>query len=919
MLKFADLSVDMKSYENSLNSYMKLFPGSYMPLLIMYLSREGLLEIEKDVDPNNDQVILSVSAKEITDFLEHQRPLLNLANEDKYRDGEEISEFLARLYKKGYESSVLTTFLEMLVIDKASSSISLVINKSGDDIIEVKNILKKYEPQTIEMAALLFFFLMIKRQTEIYHQKSYIEETGAEDKFGAAEWVLAFDDVLYKIQGFAGNKVWMQPKELTKLVLTKWKGGSIYNPFAGIASYAVQLHMPCGESDYDFYFDRSVGNHYYGEEIDELSWAIGKLRLLAHYSDSENYNLGDSSSWRGGVANNVFSTPPFGLKITNEYGKQEFADHFVIRRGMDMVAEGGLVACVVPLSFLSRKDTIDVRKTMVDNQWLEAIAYLPANLFSYTNVRAVIVFIRKEKHDNVIFADGTTSTYLGRLDDEKIANLLYKKDQSLSYPYHADYYDSDCRMDEQLPLSLYKKLRKVVYFDKIQKNEYNLAPGDYFTNIVPEIEGFKLVQLKYLTYGSEEPKVEASNGKIVKPNMLSSDIYSTLNVQDLEEGDVDRSFSVITKDALLMSPIGNLKPTQIINNGENVYYRKDRLHAIYVDERKILPEYLLLELSKDYVTDQLRLKYKGDAISRLSLDDLLSIYIQCPEVQSQAHRIEMNIVQERKMLHFAKLEKELSEIKDKQHADYVKLLRQRKHRIQQVMNEFGPAFSLLNKYRKEHGGVLRDNDIVATRTGETVENYFDKLDMVISKVEDLITCLVDKDSWGNTNSVDIDSYIDNIPSHHLSARFDIQTLHNRDISIEEEGEEADLNEARNVLINENDLATIFDNIIANAAKWGFTDDVRKDYRVRIEVADAILDNQQAIQIVVSNNGNPIHPSVDRTRFFEWGYGTGTGIGTSQLKDIVEHYGGTIILSEYPDEPAGFCTSYEIVLPLISNE
>ena len=36
MLKFADLSVDFKSYNNSLDSYMKLFPGSYTPLLIMY-------------------------------------------------------------------------------------------------------------------------------------------------------------------------------------------------------------------------------------------------------------------------------------------------------------------------------------------------------------------------------------------------------------------------------------------------------------------------------------------------------------------------------------------------------------------------------------------------------------------------------------------------------------------------------------------------------------------------------------------------------------------------------------------------------------------------------------------------------------------------------------------------------------------
>lgn len=231
MLKFADLSVDMKSYENSLNSYMKLFPGSYMPLLIMFLSREGLLEIEKDVDVNSNRIILSVTKSEIADFLKDQHPLISLDEEDKMKDGEDLNEFLVRLYQKGYDASVFITLLEMVIIDQATTTVSLVIDTAGsDDILEVKDSIMKYEPHMYEKAALLFFYLMIKKQSEIHHQRTYVPNTDREDKYDAAEWVLAFDDILDKIQGHAGNKVWMQPKELTKLVLTKWKGGSIYNP-----------------------------------------------------------------------------------------------------------------------------------------------------------------------------------------------------------------------------------------------------------------------------------------------------------------------------------------------------------------------------------------------------------------------------------------------------------------------------------------------------------------------------------------------------------------------------------------------------------------------------------------------------------------------------------------------------------------
>lgn len=917
MLKFSDLKVDFKSYENTLSTYMKLFPNSYMPLLIMYLSREGLLGLEEDADNDDNRVILSVSKDDITNFLKNDRPFLDLKDEDKYQEGEDLDKWLYRFYKNGYDISIFATIVKMLIIDKDSSSISLVINNriENNDIIEVKNVIMKFEPRCSEKAAIMFFLLMIKHQTETYHQSN--TDDILDEGYAASQWVFAFDDVLDKIQGYAGNKVWMQPKELTKLVLTKWRGGSIYNPFAGIGSYAVQLHMPCGESNYDFYFDRGVGNHYYAEEIDELSWAIGKLRLMAQYSDSENYNLGDSSKWRGGVANNVISTPPFGLKITNEDGKQEFADHFVVRRGMDMVAEGGLVACVVPLSFLSRKDTADIRKIMVDNQWLEAVAYLPPNLFSYSNIRTAILYIRKEKHNRVILADGTTSFYGIGLDDEKIANLLYEKDFDMSIPYSASYYDSNCRMDEELPLSQYKKLRSIAYFDKIKKNDYSLAPGEYFTNIVPDKDGFRLIQLKYLTYGSAEPVKETGHGKIVKPSMLTSDIFAPLQEEDLEDCDFDKSFNVITKDALLFSPFSNLKPTLFKYNGGKVVYRKDRLHAVYVDKREILPEYLLHELSKDYVTDQLRFKYKGDAIRRLSLDDLLSIYIQCPEVKTQAHRIEKDIVDELRLLHFAKLEKELLALKDKQHDDYVRMLRQRKHRIQQVMNEFTPAFGLLNSYRVKNKGILRDKDVVATRTGETVEDYFSKLSSIVDRVEDLITNLVDKDNWASSSMVNIDNFVDNIPQHHLSDKFDIQVSHQYDVIVEEEGEIGNLND-RIVSINEDDLMILFDNIIANASKWGFNESVRRDYRVRIVVSDAAIEGQEAIAISVSNNGSPIHPSVDRKRFFDWGYGSGTGIGTWQLKNIVKHYGGSIILKENPDEISGFVTEYEILLPLIAE-
>lgn len=922
MLKFADLSVDFKSYENSFDSLTKLFPGSYFPLLIMYLGHKGLVKLEMEFDKNDPRTLVSVDGDVLHDFFGEDLLKKVIQKGPEFKKESDLETALYKLSEsivKDRDVYVMLPFIQLFPMILAGKSVALVADvPEGDQVLDLINILGVKNPEPNTSAALLFFSLMLtsKCQARDFDKTLSEEEIADAKKYDDSIWAETFELALNKIMSYSNNLEYMQPNELTKLILTQYHfGGSIYNPFAGVASYAVQLHMPCGEYPYHFVADDSIGDYYYAEEINELTWAIGKLRLMALYSDSINYNLGDSSEWREGVADNVISTPPFGLKITNEKGEQEFADHFVVRRGMDMIVDGGLVACVVPLSFLSRKDTEDVRKTMVDNKWLESIVYLPENIFTFSKIRTAILFIRKEEHDKVIFADGTTSVYkknkVNIIDDEIIANLLPEG----NYDPEFALYDSGLRMVDELPLSLYEKLRSVVSFDRIQENEYNLSPGEYFTAIVPEIEGFHLLQLKSLVKSYVQKAPNKGEGKIIKSSKLSSDPFTPLTKEDLENGNYDRPYNIVSGDALLVSASGNLRPTLFKYYGGKVAYRRDLLHAIYVDSGKILPEYLLWELTKGYVADQLRLKYKGDAITRLSLDDFLSIYIQVPNLKSK----EKELYEDQKILHFAKIEKELSALKDKKHDEYVKMLRQRKHRIQQVMNEFAPAFSLLDKCREKNGGILRDDDIVAARTGETVSSYFHKLHTIINKVENLVTNLVDKEHWGNPSMINIDSYVDDIPQHHLSDKFDIQTLHNHDVYIEEEGEAVDLNNDRFISINPDDLAIIFDNIIANASKWGFTDSIRRDYRIRLDVSDAAIDGKSAVRVCVSNNGNPIHPSVDRKRFFDWGYGSGTGIGTWQLKDIVEHYGGSIKLNENPEEISGFVTEYEFILPLANED
>ena len=927
MLKFADLSVDFKSYDNSLNSYMKLFPGSYTPLLVMYLAHKGLLKLVYEFEENDPRILVSVDGKVLHDFfgdgiMKELIPDSNVWNQKG--TFEEIVSSMNRAILKDRDVYVMLPFVDLWPTILAGKPIALIADVSKDDqIVDLINRIVASDHASDNPAALLYFSVMLIKKYEPIDDDEDVENQTPEEiesnkNLDFELWVEDFENTLGTIMSYVGNKYWIQPEELTRVILTQYKGGSIYNPFAGLASYAIQLHYDFEFDEKDFYpstIPSSLGdNYYYGEEIEDIAWAIGKLRLLAFNSDSKNYIHGDSTRWRKGVVNNVLSTPPY-IQIDNEHGKREYADHFVIRRGIDMLANDGLLACVVPLSFMSRKDTVDIRKRIVDEGLLESIIYLPDNVFGNTSVRTAIIFIRKSSHDYVNLINATNviryrSGKVNILDEEIVANLLC---------FNNDEYASQGTIKWKLTEESFEKLKAYVANDSIVKANYDLTPGRFFINNIPSIDGYRLIKMGDVVDGKPKNIGQTGEGRVIRPALLSKDGFTPLMADNIPEDEFKKQYKVVNRDALLFSPLASLRPTLFVNpSKECVYLKSDTVQAVYLNRDAIDPEYLILELNKPYVQEQIRLLTKGDVIQRLSLEDFLSLQIYVPQSRSGALLLEKESVEQQKAIFYSKVNAELAALKDKQHDEYVKMLRQRKHRIQQVMNEFLPAFSMLNQLRKENGGLLHDSDVVAARTGKTVGDYFDKLESIVTKVEDLVTNLIDKELWKDPKPVDIVQFVNSIPKSHLSDRFVFQIYDGYEKGKSHEGI-IPFFTGCSIMIDTDDLSTIFDNIINNALKYGFTEAIRKDYVVRVNMMSYMIDNDYFVRISVSNNGNPIHSSLDRGRFFDWGYGSNTGIGTWQIKSIVEHYGGSVELNEYPNDVAGFQTEYVIYLPLIKTE
>ena len=70
-----------------------------------------------------------------------------------------------------------------------------------------------------------------------------------------------------------------------------------------------------------------------------------------------------------------------------------------------------------------------------------------------------------------------------------------------------------------------------------------------------------------------------------------------------------------------------------------------------------------------------------------------------------------------------------------------------------------------------------------------------------------------------------------------------------------------------------------------------------------------------LEIRISNNGEKIPVGMATDQIFSWGVGTGTGLGSWQTKNIVEHFGGSIEFIQNDDAADGFYIEYRILLPI----
>ncbi len=249
---------------------------------------------------------------------------------------------------------------------------------------------------------------------------------------------------------------------LMALLVAPKPGDRICDPTCGSGSLLIKVAKEVREKD------DSPSNNFslFGQEVNSATYALCRMNMFLHGIDSAEIKWGDTLNNPKLLTNDtlnqfdiVVANPPFSLdkwgaeKATNDrFGRfkrgippKSKADYAFILHMIETAKPGsGRVAVVVPHGVLFRgAGEGAIRRQLIEENLLDCVIGLPANLFFGTGIpAAILIFDKGKTHKNTLFIDAkeqfTQGTNQNKLRPEDISRIVgahtkYKTVEKFAY------------------------------------------------------------------------------------------------------------------------------------------------------------------------------------------------------------------------------------------------------------------------------------------------------------------------------------------------------------------------------------------------------------------------------------------------------------------------------------------------------
>jgi len=249
----------------------------------------------------------------------------------------------------------------------------------------------------------------------------------------------------------AGKKggQYFTPADVSELLarlgtIGKTRINKVYDPACGSGSLLLKVEKVLGKEN--------IERGFYGQEIDLTTYNLCRINMFLHNIDFDKFNIvredtlvspmhWDDQPFELIVSNPPFSVPWDGDKNPLLINDPRFSpagvlapaskgDMAFIMHSLSWLANNGAAAIVCFPGIMYRSGAEQkIRKYLVDNNYVDAIIQLPANLFLNVTISVNIMLLKKNKTDNsILFVDASNEcvkvTKNNRLSKDNIGRIV---------------------------------------------------------------------------------------------------------------------------------------------------------------------------------------------------------------------------------------------------------------------------------------------------------------------------------------------------------------------------------------------------------------------------------------------------------------------------------------------------------------
>lgn len=665
---------------------------------------------------------------------------------------------------------------------------------------------------------------------------------------------------------------YLQPKEVTDFIVNLAgipADKIVYNPFAGLASYAVALPK----------------NEIVGEEINPTTWAISQIRIFAY---NANASVTNADSF-GELATDkkyqvIISSPVYLIEKGREI-------HDIFERLYDKLTDDGKLICLVPHSFTSDSKSQAIRKRLIEEHAVVSVISLPGNIFPGTAMAQDVIFIQKGRtEDDVVMGDATGFTRFAKssyrattFDWEQFVNEM--EDNLADFDGHV--LDGDVAT-------------VVKYSDLVGTN---LSPEIYLT---PKPKDGK--PLSDMATAIKESREDGTADCFIVGSSLPEALHRKPYVPQNEtekKSSSKKNQVTIDGDAVLISIVsGNIRSVYVEDFHGTISFPYGFIKVLS-PVAGVSAKYLAALVSTKIVADQIKAQTIGLTIPRLNKLDLTQVIV--PDYKTDEEK--QKFIAEVLSSEMSDLESELNETLEKHKRE----VRSTRHAMVQTLSSLSSNWEQLKRFANKRGGQINFADIVGRVNPISVEKLLGSIEHAISTLGDQVESLrFEKADWGADVEINPYGFIEDYISTHSSPNVKMVNVGSDNVA-----DIPDMNEvtgevtyyhtdAMNIFYAPKRLLErIFNNIVANAKAHGFSSD-SKDHEIRFDWQDVNGD----IVITIANNGLPLKEGVTEEDVFMSGFSTALnedsaegghhfGQGGFEIKSLMEKVGSAEIISE-PD-------------------